>query len=245
MKKTRHPQGWVMSICFLLTIPLLFLTSAWLSRGEKGAVLTSSPPSSGTPTSPPTVVIDAGHGGEDGGTSSASGLVEKDVNLALAFQLRDLLELNGIPTIMTRTEDILLYNRNVDFKGRKKVLDLAARSAIANNTPNCILVSIHMNAYPDPQYHGLQVWYSPHDEDSKLLAELVQNNAKTLQPDNHRGIKASGSNIYLLHHATYPAILVECGFLSNPQEAANLSKDAYRRALAMVIFQGIMAYIGS
>ena len=104
-----------------------------------------------------TVVLDAGHGGEDGGARSASGVLEKDINLDIALRLRDLLEANGVAVVLTRSTDVLLYDRDVDYHGRKKALDLAARRKIAEETENCIFVSIHMNAFPQTQYHGLQV----------------------------------------------------------------------------------------
>lgn len=188
----------------------------------------------------PTVVIDAGHGGEDGGAVSADGLLEKDVNLDIALRLRDLLTANGIPVVMTRTEDILLYDRNADYEGRKKSLDLAARRKIAEETPNCLFVSIHMNSFPDARYDGLQVWYSPNDPASETIAETIQKTAKEiLQPENDRKTKAATSAIYLLHHLTVPAVLVECGFLSNPAEAAKLGTDEYRRDVAFTLFLAI------
>ena len=188
----------------------------------------------------PTVVIDAGHGGEDGGAVSADGLLEKDVNLDIALRLCDLLTANGIPVVMTRTEDILLYDRNADYEGRKKSLDLAARRKIAEETPNCLFVSIHMNSFPDARYDGLQVWYSPNDPASETVAETIQKTAREiLQPENDRKTKAATSAIYLLHHLTVPAVLVECGFLSNPDEAAKLGTDAYRQDVAFTLFLAI------
>lgn len=188
----------------------------------------------------PTVVIDAGHGGEDGGAVSADGLLEKDVNLDIAMRLCDLLTANGIPVVMTRTKDILLYDRNADYEGRKKSLDLAARRKIAEETPNCLFVSIHMNSFPDARYDGLQVWYSPNDPASETVAQTIQKTAKdVLQPENDRKIKAATSAIYLLHHLTVPAVLVECGFLSNPAEAAKLGTDAYRQDVAFTLFLAI------
>ncbi len=189
------------------------------------------------------VVIDAGHGGEDGGASSAAGLVEKDVNLAVAEALREILEAAGVPTVMTRTEDKLLYDRGVDYHGRKKVLDLAARRTIAEATPGCLLVSIHMNAFPQTQYAGMQVWYGPADGRSQAIASAIQAGSAVLMPDNHRKIKEAGSNIYLLDRLDSPAVLVECGFLSNPAEAARLEDEAYRCALAAVIAGGILPYV--
>ena len=136
-----------------------------------------------------TVVLDAGHGGEDGGAVSASGLFEKDLNLTIARLVRDLLVANGVEVVMTRDTDILLYDRNVDYMGRKKALDLAARKKIAEETPDAVFVSIHMNAYPLPQYHGLQVWYSPNHARSKVLAEQIQSTVQAnLQPENTRDV---------------------------------------------------------
>lgn len=184
-----------------------------------------------------TVVLDAGHGGEDGGASGANGVLEKDINLAIALDLRDLLEANGVPVVLTRETDILLYDRTVDFKGRKKALDLAARRKIAEETENCIFVSIHMNAFPQKQYSGLQVWYSPNNNASITLAETVQDLAREqLQPENDRRVKPATSSIYLLHHLHVPAVLVECGFLSNPHEAEKLATEEYRQQLAFLLF---------
>ena len=205
-------------------------------------------PAEGTENPPPItcIVIDAGHGGEDGGTSSAAGVLEKDLNLSVAFALRDLLEAAGVPVVMTRTEDKLLYDRNVDFQGRKKVLDLAARRIVAEKTAakyggDSLFISIHMNAFPQTQYSGMQVWYSKGDPRSADIAKSIQTASTTLMPDNTRKIKAAGSNIYLLDRIETPAVLVECGFLSNPDEAERLSREDYRYALAAVIFGAVVS----
>ena len=206
----------------------------------------AAPPSSTTPIT--TVVIDAGHGGEDGGASSAAGLLEKDVNLSVSFALRDLFEAAGIPVVMTRTEDTLLYDRNVDFRGRKKALDLAARRIVAEKTAEAaaedggasLFISIHMNAFPAPQYSGMQVWYGTGSTASAEVADAIQSASLSLMPNNHRKIKAAGSSIYLLDRIKTPAVLVECGFLSNPDEAELLSKEDYQRAVAAVIFAGVV-----
>lgn len=207
-------------------------------------------PAEGTENPPPIacIVIDAGHGGEDGGTSSAAGVLEKDLNLSVAFALRDLLEAAGVPVVMTRTEDKLLYDRNVDFQGRKKVLDLAARRIVAEKTAaaaaesggTSLFISIHMNAFPAPQYSGMQVWYGTGHPLSAEVAGSIQAASSAIMPDNHRRIKAAGSNIYLLDRIKSPAVLVECGFLSNPAEAERLSREAYRYAVAAVVFAGVM-----
>ena len=191
------------------------------------------------------VILDAGHGGEDGGAVGVTGLVEKDLNLDLAKRLCALLEAEGVRVIMTRTEDVLLYDRGVDYQGRKKALDLAARQAIGDQNPNALFVSLHANTFSQSIYHGLQIWYSPNHQESAFLAEAMRSEVvSTLQPDNHRQSKAAGSNIFLLDRLQQPAVLVECGFLSNPTECRALEDPAYRQALAQALCQGILAYYG-
>ncbi len=189
------------------------------------------------------VILDAGHGGEDGGAVGVTGLVEKDLNLDLAKRLCALLEADGVRVIMTRTEDVLLYDRGVDYEGRKKVLDLAARQAIGDANPDALFVSLHANTFPQDVYHGLQVWYSPNHPGSMTLAESIRGEVVgTLQPDNHRQSKAAGSNIFLLDRLQQPAVLVECGFLSNPAECRSLEDEEYRQQLALALYKGIAAY---
>ena len=227
---------------------LLFLTVLALVGGVFCFVALRSAPTLQDAATPPArvVVLDAGHGGEDGGASTASGLLEKDLNLDIAFRVKELLEAAGVRVVMTRETDTLLYDKASDYQGRKKALDLAARRKIAEETENAIFISIHMNAYPLPQYGGLQVWYSPHHESSANLAKSLQNAAKShLQPNNNRQIKAASSSIYLLPHLTCPAVLVECGFLSNPADAEQLADEAFRTELAFVIFYGILEGGGS
>lgn len=193
-----------------------------------------------------TVIIDAGHGGEDGGTSSASGLVEKDVNLKIAEQIAKCLEAEGINVVLTRSDDRLLYDVNSDYEGRKKKLDLAARLEIMNQYDNAIFVSIHMNAFTDRSCSGLQVWYSKNDADSLTLAKTIQNNARLrLQPNNKRVVKEATSAINLLFNATCPAVLIECGFLSNPDEASRFATAEYRDEVASNISYSIMEFLKS
>ena len=190
-----------------------------------------------------TVILDAGHGGEDGGAVGVTGLLEKELNLDLAKRLCTLLEAEGVRVIMTRTEDVLLYDRNTNYEGRKKVLDLAARQAIGDQYPEALFVSLHANTFSQSVYHGLQIWYSPNHESSAVLAECLRSEVVgNLQPDNHRQSKQAGSNIFLLYRLQQPAVLVECGFLSNPTECRALQEDAYRQQLADALCRGILAY---
>ncbi len=240
-----------MKIGFLLKLVLFFLISTLLVGlfGVFTGAFPGDPPHPNGETTdvdlapPRRVILDPGHGGEDGGASSAAGLVEKDVNLSIAFLLRDMLEANGIEVILTREDDRLLYDRSVDFQGRKKKLDFAARLRIMEENPDAVLVSIHMNSFSDPRYSGLQVWYSENHSESPSLADLIQGNAKALlQPDNDRKTKAAGSTILLLDKAKQPAVLVECGFLSNPAEAARLESTEYRQSVAFVIFTSLTEF---
>lgn len=229
-------KQWLLPLRFLILVILLMLFSLFFSflaaRFQENAAPTLTDPQ------PPfsTVILDAGHGGEDGGAVSPQGYFEKDLNLAICEQMQTMLLSNGVNTVMTRTEDILLYDRSVDYQGRKKALDLLARRRIGEETPDSLFVSIHMNAYPLSQYTGLQVWYSPNDPSSLELARQIQTTVSShLQPQNDRKVKAAGSNIYLLHHLQSPALLVECGFLSNPEEAERLHDPEYQRQLAFLI----------
>lgn len=192
-----------------------------------------------------TIVIDAGHGGEDGGCEG-NGLVEKDLNLDICMRLSSLLKENGVNVVMTRDTDVLLYDKNTDYKGQKKAQDVRKRLEIAQNQENAVLVSIHMNYFAQTQYSGLQVWYSKNDARSRILANLIQtNNKNILQPSNKRSIKEANSSIFLLNNATFPAVLIECGFLSNTDEARALGDSEYRQKLANVIFNSIMTYISN
>ncbi|MBO5294528.1 MAG: N-acetylmuramoyl-L-alanine amidase [Clostridia bacterium] len=225
-------------LIFLLVFALI--SAAFCGLAQKHGASTEDVLNHPSPA-PFTVVLDAGHGGEDGGAVSASGIYEKDLNLSLTMLVRDLLVANGVNVVMTRETDVLLYDRNEDYQGRKKALDLAARRKIAEETDGAVFVSIHMNSYPLPQYDGLQVWYSPNNAHSKVLAETIQGIVcEQLQPENDRQVKQATQSIYLLHHLKCPAVLVECGFLSNPTEAERLNDPEYREQLAFLIFLSIM-----
>ena len=191
-----------------------------------------------------TVILDAGHGGEDGGAVGNGNIYEKDLNLAITLKIGEKLKSNGINVVYTRTEDILLYDRNVDYKNRKKALDLAARVQIADKTQNCIFVSIHMNSFPKTQYKGLQVYYSKNHPLSKTLASAIQTAVKNeLQPDNNRKITEATSRIFLLDRIEKPAILIECGFLSNYEECRLLSTETYQNQLSEIISMEIEKYV--
>lgn len=187
----------------------------------------------------PVILIDAGHGGEDGGAVGVNGVLEKDLNLVVSGMLFDLLRVAGYTVVQTRTEDQLLYDAGTK-KGHKKQGDLENRVKYTQKYPNSILVSIHMNTFPTPNCEGVQVWYSQNDASSEILAKQIQENVKLhLQPENNRRVKAATSGIYLLRHTMTPAVLVECGFLSTPAECERLCDKDYQKKLALVLFDAI------
>ena len=237
MKSMPPPFPWRF-LAFLLVFVLLFLPIG--TAAARSASL-SSPTDATEKRRITAVILDAGHGGEDGGAVSATGIVEKELNLQIVFLLKELLEANGIRVILTRSRDELLYDKTADYHGRKKILDLSARLKIAQEHPEAAFVSIHMNTYPLESCHGLQVWYSPNDPASLSLASEIRESARTLlDPKNDRALKCAGSSIYLLQNIQSPAVLVECGFLTNPAEAERLAEREYQQMIALSIFLAIV-----
>ncbi len=189
-----------------------------------------------------TVIIDAGHGGRDGGAVGKSGLLEKDINLAIAKKIGKLFEMTDIDVQFTRLTDVMLYKEGQEH--RKKYYDLLNRVEFSKQFDNPVFVSIHQNIFPTEKYCGLQVYYSKNHPDSKILAQLIQEKTKeNLQKDNTRAIKEAGKNIFLLKNIECPAVIVECGFLSNTEEEKMLADDEYQKKLAFVIFSSLVDYI--
>lgn len=189
------------------------------------------------------VVLDAGHGGEDSG-AVANGILEKDINLDITLKVRDMLKASGVTVVTTRDTDRSIYDSSASTVREKKVSDLKNRVAISNKNSNNILVSIHQNKFEQSKYSGAQIFYSGNDEKSKTLAESMRLSITgLLQPDNKRELKEAGSNIYLLKNSKNPSVIVECGFLSNEEEAKNLNSEEYRQKMAFAIYCGILEYI--
>ena len=181
------------------------------------------------------LVLDAGHGGEDGGAVSLTGVPESQINLAIVLKLRDVLGLYGVDPILLREEDVSLHDEDAETLREKKRSDLKNRVAAIEGAEGGALISIHQNTYPSGRYHGAHVFYAP-TEGSRALAEHVQSSIRTaLQPGNGRAVKQIPSTVYIMNHITCPAILIECGFLTNPEEEALLRDEDYQRRLAAVI----------
>lgn len=191
------------------------------------------------------VILDAGHGGEDCGAVGVNGVFEKDLNLSIAFCLRDLLAEAGVNVEMTRTEDRLLYTKEQDIKGQRKINDLKNRLLFARTYEDAIFVSLHMNKFSHPTSFGTQVWYSDHDDARELAKKMQTDIIQVLQPKNHRKIKPCDSSMYLLYRSMHPAVLVECGFLSNDAECAQLCQSDYQKQLSFVLFCAIIESVSS
>ena len=185
-------------------------------------------------------VIDAGHGGMDGGATSCTGVLESQINLEIALRLDDLMHLLGHETVMIRTTDKSVYTQG-DTIAAQKVADLKQRVKIVNETNNAVLISIHQNIFSDGRYSGAQVFYVP-DSESKALAEELQSAlVSTLNPGSNRKCKKA-DGVYLMEHIDRPGVLVECGFLSNVEEEAKLRLPSYQQQICAVIAATLSAH---
>ena len=190
-----------------------------------------------------TVIIDAGHGGEDCGAIGANGVYEKDLNLSMATALGEEFSKQGYAVIYTRLDDRLLYTKEENIHGIRKISDLKNRCKIGAETPDALFISIHMNSFSQSKYSGTHVYYSEKNDESYQIAMSVQSKIKNdLQPDNNR-VPKPGKDIYLLENLDNPAILIECGFLTNPDECKKLSEKEYQKQLSFSILCGIIEYI--
>ena len=185
----------------------------------------------------PHIVIDAGHGGEDGGAVAPDGTVEKEINLQVACCLCDLLQVFGYRVSMTRQTDTMVHTEGATLRERK-VSDMKHRLAMIETAD--LTVSIHQNKFAVEKYSGAQVFYGTGHPDSRVVAESIRTAVVALlQPDNTRPLKAGESSVYLLSHATTPMVLVECGFLSNKAELGKLKDPVYQRQLAFAVMCGV------
>ncbi len=186
----------------------------------------------------PHVLVDAGHGGADGGAEGADGTSEKEINLAIARPLGDLLRVLGYTVSYTRTEDVMV-NTEGDTLRERKVSDMKNRLAMIEQAD--LAISIHQNKFSQAQYSGTQVFYGTGSADSHALAASIRSSViDLLQPTNTRELKKSDGNVYLLKHATRPLVLVECGFLSNETEHEKLKTREYQLQMAFAIAVGVL-----
>ncbi|MBQ1411003.1 MAG: N-acetylmuramoyl-L-alanine amidase [Oscillospiraceae bacterium] len=192
-----------------------------------------------TPRRLPTLVLDPGHGGEDGGAVSPNGVRESTLNLEISLRTRDLLRFLGLPVVMTREMDVSIHSPEAGTISEKKVSDLKNRVQFVSEQADPILVSIHQNMFAEAKYYGAQVFYAG-TEGSQAMAEGMQALfSSKLDPTNHRQAKPC-ENVYLLSKINCPGVLVECGFLSNPREEGLLQTEEYQKKLAAVLAAGLV-----
>ena len=190
-----------------------------------------------------TVILDAGHGGEDGGAVAPDGTKEKDINLEISRAVAMYLDWFGIPYKIVRQDDTLIGDNTLKTVRERKASDLHLRMELVNKTPDAILLSIHQNYFISERFSGTQVFYSPVAAGSAELAEWIQRDiTAALQPDNTRKIKPTEGTVYLLDKAEKTSVMVECGFLSNRTESDKLKEKTYQSQLAFFIVRGVCDY---
>ncbi|MBR0414373.1 MAG: N-acetylmuramoyl-L-alanine amidase [Clostridia bacterium] len=191
-----------------------------------------------------TIVLDCGHGGPDGGAVGADGTLEKDINLSLGFALREILLQNGYTVVMTReTDDFICDDHSASLR-EQNVSDLHNRLKIAESYPDSVFISLHMNNFSQKQYWGSQLFYSPNHPNSRVLAEAIRSRlVQSVQKGNERALKQMDSSVYIIYRATHPALLLECGFMSNQKELNRFKDKKYRSNFAFAVFLGINDYL--
>ena len=230
---SRQRLSLIVGCLFVSIFTFMFVTG----KNEENIVPTVSLPVSGK-----TVVVDAGHGVPDEGAESSSGTSEAETNLKIALKLQELLEQSGCTVILTRSDENAIYDIDSKSLKQKKISDIHNRVKIGNESEADAFVSIHLNKIPQQQYDGWQTFYNAKSEDGRKLAISIQDAlGKAVQTENNRVAK-SIDNIYIIKHVEIPTTIVECGFLSNPEEEKKLLDNNYQDKLAWGIYNGIINY---
>ena len=220
-------HGRFLSCMYVLSLTLL---AAFAVHGLRAQAAVA-----GETAIPRTIILDAGHGGADGGASGPDGTRECDLNLAITLKTDAVLGLLGERTILLRSTDTDLSSADAKSISQKKVSDIRRRVELVNSQPGALLVSIHCNTYSQKKYHGAQVFYTPAGT-AKDFGETMQLALKTaVDPGNARRAKAISPDVYLMNHIDAPGILIECGFLTNPEELNDLKDPGYQTRLAVTI----------
>ncbi len=228
-------------ICLIL-IALLLGIFAYSYEGTKIRLDEEIQETTSTPVSGKVIVVDAGHGVPDEGAQSSRGTTEAETNLKIALKLQNLLEQSGCTVILTRSDENAIYDLDKTTLREKKISDIRNRVKIGNNASADIFVSIHLNKIPQQQYWGWQCFYNSGNEKSTNLAKKIQANLNdSIQKENKR-IAMKLDTVYIMKHVEIPISIVECGFLSNPEEEQQLLDDEYQNKLAWGIFNGIIDY---
>lgn len=222
-------------VTYVLVIGLLMAAAYWGS--EAVSVLAQAVPLERENT----IIIDAGHGGVDGGATSCSGKLESMFNLEIALKLNDLLHLLGYETVMIRSTDCSVYTQGQTIAAQK-ISDLKERVRVVNETENAVLISIHQNTFSDSRYSGAQVFYSPEGESQALAHALQTAFCTSINPGSNRKCKKA-DNVYLMQHINCTGVLVECGFLSNAEEEAKLRDADYQRSICCVVASTLSQFL--
>ena len=190
----------------------------------------------------PQVILDAGHGGFDGGAVAQDGTVEKDINLNITLSVAEFLKQSGFEVILTRQNDVSTDDVETDKIAARKKSDLKNRLDLMKDYPEAVFVSVHLNKFTTSAANGSQVFYSKNEQSEKLGEFIQKAIVSYLQPENVRVNKQATKSMYLLYNATVPSVLVECGFLSNKAELEKLKNTEYQNKMAFCIYSGILEY---
>ncbi len=191
------------------------------------------------------IVIDAGHGGLDSGCVGINGCYEKDINLAIVKDLRELLTISGYEVVLTREEDVSIHDNGVEGIRKQKISDMENRLKIVKSYPDSVFISVHQNQFTESDSHGAQIFYTTNNDGNFRFAQIMQECFRELQTDNDREIKLIDNGLYLFKTTEQPALLVECGFLSNASDAENLSDSEYQKKTAFIIYKALLTYLES
>ena len=231
----RKRISWLAGMILMSLIAFTFQTAESEPKGETLETVA-------LPVSNHVIVVDAGHGKPDEGAESNQGTTEAETNLKIALKLQNLLEQSGATVVLTRSDENAIYSAEEETLREKKVSDIRNRVKIGNESSADIFVSIHLNKIPEQQYWGWQCFYKEGNEASIRLANQIQNNLNdAIQKENKR-VPMKLDSVYIMKHVEIPTTIVECGFLSNPEEEKLLLEDSYQEKLAWGIYHGIMEY---
>lgn len=223
---------------FFILILLLFLITCFLINSKTVETIA-------LPVTNKVVIIDAGHGYPDDGAISSSGVTENKINLSIAKKLKKLFEDTGTKVVLTRSDENGIYELDAKTLRDKKRSDLKKRVEIGNSSNADVFISIHLNKIPQSQYYGWQTFYKNKDDQSKLLAENIQNSISSVIERDNKRVALAISNKYIVDNVNIPICIVECGFLSNFEEEKLLQDDAYQNKLAVGIFLGVVNYFNA
>ena len=229
-------ENWIVFVPFYLLVVIVFLGIASFGSNTVTTMKQQRPVDRAH-----RIVIDAGHGGIDGGATSCTGVLESHLNLEIALRLEDMFHLLGYDTVMIRRIDESIYTEGNTIAAQK-VSDLKERVRICNETPGALLISIHQNTFSDGKYHGAQVFYAGDTESQKIAQSLQKNIISAINPDSQRKSKPS-KGVYLMDNIQCPGILIECGFLTNPQEEALIRDADYQKKISAVIGATVSTYL--